>query len=54
MWRSAVYREKSVDVVLIECGSRCGSALNVMHRYDWLKYRIFLLFKSRKVGSEAV
>lgn len=54
MQRSAIYREKSVDVVIIVCGSRCGGALEEMHRYDWLKYRIVLYFKSRKVGSEAM
>ena len=30
----------------MECGSRCGGALEEMHRYDWLKYRIVLFFKS--------
>ena len=51
---SAVYREKSVDVVIIGCGSRCGGDLDEMHRYDWLKYRIVLFFKSRRLGSQAM
>ena len=54
MQHSAVYREKSVDVVIIQCGSRCGGAFDEMHRYDWLKYRTVLFFKSRRVGSEAM
>ena len=30
----------------MESGSRCGGALEGMHRYDWLKYRIVLFSNS--------
>ena len=37
-----------MDVVIMDCGSCCGAALEEKHRYDWLKYRTVLSLKSRE------
>lgn len=53
MQHSAVYRAKSVDVVIMECGLYCRGSFNEMHRYDWSKYRTLLfLLKSRELVLE--
>ena len=35
----------------MECGSGCGGTFEGKHRYDWLKYRTVIFFKSGELIS---